>query len=86
MPGTSRNSQREDDDSASFMLSQYSGTTLGDLALSGELAEVSAFACLRNNEIEWAKGYFDTAATYYYLTGLWDGGKLSEWACKMSSL
>jgi hypothetical protein len=36
--------EREGDDFASFMLSQYLGTALGDLALSGELAEFSARA------------------------------------------
>jgi hypothetical protein len=74
--------ERADDDAASFMLSQYAGTVLGDLALSGELAEIAAFTCLQRGEVERAKGYFDTAATYYYLTGLWNGGKSAEWACE----
>jgi hypothetical protein len=69
-----------DDDPSSFMLSQYAGMAVGDLALSGELAEISAFTCLQRGEVERAKGYFDTAATYYYLTGLWNGGNLAAWA------
>jgi hypothetical protein len=72
--------ERPDDDASTFMLSQYSGMLLGDLALSGELAEMAAFTCLRKDEFDRAKGYFDTAATYYYLTGLWNGGRVSEWA------
>jgi SIR2-like domain len=78
--------EREDDDPSSFMLSQYAGTVLGDLALSGELAEISAFTCLQRGEVERARGYFDTAATYYYLTGLSNGGKLAEWACQNIAL
>jgi hypothetical protein len=74
--------ERDDDDPSSFMLSQYAGMAVGDLALSGELAEISAFTCLQRDEVERAKGYFDTAATYYYLTGLSNGGKLAEWACQ----
>jgi len=37
--------ERADDDPSSFMLSQYAGMAVGDLALSGELAEISAFTC-----------------------------------------
>lgn len=74
--------ERDDDDPSSFILSQYAGMAVGDLALSGELAEISAFTCLEKGEVERAKGYFDTAATYYYLTGLWNGGSLAEGACE----
>jgi len=42
----------------------------------------AANTCLQRGEVERAKGYFDTAATYYYLTGLSNGGELAEWACQ----
>ncbi len=44
------------------------------------MMELAAFACLRDGEDERAKGYFDTAATFFYLMRLWNAGKLNEWA------
>ncbi len=53
---------------------------LGDMALQGEMAELSGFAFLQSGNVESAKGYFDSAATYYYLVGLPNAGRLCEWA------
>jgi len=75
-----RRPEREGDDVKDFMLSGYSAIALGDLGLAGELTELAAFACLRDGEPVRAKAYFDTAATYYYLTGLWNSGRLCELA------
>jgi hypothetical protein len=75
-----RRPEREDDDVKDFMLNNWAPQNLGDLALAGELTELAAFACLRDDESLRAKCYFDTAATYYYLTGLWNAGRLCEWA------
>lgn len=74
--------EREEDDASSFLLNQYSSIALGDMALGAELAEIAAFTCLRKGEIERATGYFDTTATAYYLTGLWNGGRMAEWASR----
>ena len=63
------------------MLNQLSWITLGDMALGAELTEVAAFACLRHGEEDRARGFFDTAASFYYLMGLWNAGPHSEWAC-----
>jgi hypothetical protein len=75
-----RRPEKKDDDVKEFILNNWSSFVLGDLALAGELTELAAFACLRDDESLRAKGYFDTAATYYYLVGLWNAGKLCEWA------
>ena len=75
-------SERKDDDVniKDAIFSQIPSIYLGDMALGGELCELAAFACLRDGEVERAHDYFDTAATSYYLMGLWNGGKLNEWA------
>ena len=73
--------EQEEDDARNLVLNHMSWIMLGDMALGAELTEVAAFACLRHGEDERAQGHFDTAATYYYLTGLWNAGRLNEWAC-----
>jgi hypothetical protein len=73
--------EQEDDDPRNLILNQFSWITLGDMALGAELTEVAAFACLRHGEEDRARGFFDTAASFYYLTGLWSAGRHSEWAC-----
>lgn len=54
----------------------------GDMALGGELSELAGFHYLRDGDDNRAKAYFDSAATYYYLTGLWQGGEQLEWASR----
>jgi SIR2-like domain len=73
--------EQEEDDARNLVLNHMSWITLGDMELGAELTEVAAFACLRQGEDDRARGHFDTAATYYYLTGLWNAGRLNEWAC-----
>ena len=73
--------EQNDDDARNLMLNQLSWITLGDMALGAELTEVAAFACLRHGEEDRARGFFDTAASFYYLMGLWNAGRHSEWAC-----
>jgi hypothetical protein len=73
--------EQGDDDARNLALNQVSWITLGDMALGAELTEVAAFDCLRHGDEDHARGFFDTAATFYYLTGLWNAGRHSEWAC-----
>ena len=73
--------EQGDDDARNMFLNQVSWITLGNMALGAELTEVAAFACLRHGEEDLARGYFDTAASFYYLKGLWNAGRYSEWAC-----
>ena len=63
-----------------YILSQFAGLSLGDMALAGEMAELAGFAHARDGDFESARGCLDAAATYYYLTGLWNGGRIMEWA------
>lgn len=70
--------EAEDDDVTEFMLNSYSPIALGDLGLAGELAELAGFASHRKGELERAAGFFDSAATFYYLDGLWRAGEFCE--------
>jgi hypothetical protein len=72
--------EREEDDARDIALNQVSWMTLGNMALGAELAELAAFTCLNYGEEDRAKGFFGSAATCYYLTGLWNAGQLNEWA------
>jgi hypothetical protein len=72
--------EQPDDDASSFLLSGYVPTAFGDLPQLGEMTEVSAFELLRRGEIDRAQGCFDSAATYFYLAGLRNAGRLNEWA------
>ena len=60
--------EREGDNVKEDILTQIPSIYLGDMSLGGELAELAAFACLRDGDDDRARGYFDTAATYYYLS------------------
>ena len=53
-----------------------------DMAASGEFMEMLAFERLREEKIETARNLFDYAATSFYLRGLWNAGKVNEWAAK----
>jgi hypothetical protein len=72
--------EQSDDDARNMGLNQVSWITLGDMALGAELTEVAAFSCLCHGEEDRARGFFDTAASFYYLTGLWNAGRHNEWA------
>jgi hypothetical protein len=74
--------EREDDDVKDWKLNSVASTWLGNMALAAELMELAGFACLRDGDDDRAAGYLDTAATYYYLTGLWNAGQLNEWASR----
>jgi SIR2-like domain len=73
--------ERGDDDARNLVLNQMSWIALGDMALGAELTELAAFAALRADDEDQARGFFDTAATFYYLTDLWNAGRYDEWAC-----
>jgi hypothetical protein len=70
--------ERKGDNAREFALTM--GFMLGDLGLAGEVAELAGFACARDGDLDGARACLDTAATYYYLTGLWNGGRAMEWA------
>lgn len=51
-----------------------------DMGALGEFVEVLAFDQIRKGELERASAYFDYAASCFYLRGLWNAGRLNEWA------
>ncbi|MBI2305388.1 MAG: hypothetical protein HYU86_11665 [Chloroflexi bacterium] len=52
----------------------------GDMGLLGEYTELLAFELLRQGKLDLARNCFDYAASCWYLTGHWNGGRLAEWA------
>jgi hypothetical protein len=52
----------------------------GDLAGLGETCEIWAMESIRDGDLVVASNLFDYAATCYYLRGLWNAGKMNEWA------
>jgi hypothetical protein len=52
----------------------------GDLAAYGELLEILAFEYLHDGQHDMARRVFDAAATSFYLRGLWNAGRVNEWA------
>lgn len=72
-----------DDDESKFyreMTFQVIPISAGDLAMNGEFMEIFAFLCLREGNQDLAQNCFDSAATSYYLCGLWNAGQINEWA------
>lgn len=63
-------------------LAYYPALFGGDMAAYGEHMELLAFDCLRENNSDAARNYFDDAATAFYLRGLWNAGHINEWASK----
>jgi hypothetical protein len=53
---------------------------LGDVGFFGEICELEGFSSLWNGDYDRARGFFDTAATHYYLDGCPQGGLAMEWA------
>lgn len=51
-----------------------------DMGALGEFVEVLAFDQIRKGELERASAFFDYAASCFYLRGLWNAGRLNEWA------
>jgi hypothetical protein len=51
-----------------------------DMGALGEFIEVLGFERLRDQGADFAGTYFDFAATCFYLRGLWNAGRLTEWA------
>lgn len=70
------------DDVRNVVQNQMPWMAMGDMALGAELTELAAFSCLFHDDDARALGYFDTAATYFYLVGLWNAGAHNEWACR----
>jgi hypothetical protein len=64
------------DEGLSVMTALYSS----DLGALGEFIEILAFEQIRNGQPEQASAYFDYAASCFYLRGLWNAGRLNEWA------
>jgi hypothetical protein len=52
----------------------------GDLAGLGEMCELWAMENIRDGDLMVASSLFDYAATCFYLRGLWNAGKMNEWA------
>ncbi|MBU4555295.1 MAG: SIR2 family protein [Actinobacteria bacterium] len=72
--------EKKGDDPTEPVLNFVAPTFLGDTALVGEHAELAAFFVMKAGDLPRAQNYFDNAATYYYLAGLWNGGAACEWA------
>jgi hypothetical protein len=58
------------------------GIVGADMAAEGEFVEILAFEYLRDGKLDYASNSFDYAATSFYLRGLWNAGRLNEWASK----
>jgi len=65
------------------MMAQYGALLmLGDMTAAGECLELAAFEHLREGNDALASNVFDSAATAYYLRGLWNAGYLNELAAQ----
>lgn len=58
----------------------YPSLVSGDMAAMGEFLELWAFKKIQKSELEEAENIFNYAADCYYLRGLWNAGKLNEYA------
>jgi SIR2-like domain len=61
-------------------LSIVTGLYSADLGALGEYVEMLAFDQVRKEDFESASAFFDYAASCFYLRGLWNAGRINEWA------
>lgn len=61
-------------------LSVMTGLYSADMGALGEFVEMLAFDQVRKEDFESASAYFDYAASCFYLRGLWNAGRINEWA------
>lgn len=71
------NGQMRLDDEVLYVVTALISEDIGAL---GEFMEVLGFERLRDHGADSAGTYFDFATTCFYLRGLWDAGRLTEWA------